>query len=791
MQKNRWARKFDWVKITTLSGDTYIQQPRDELYDENKHIAVGDIYFRLNKYLTGVTFTYVNNLEDIYKKDILTGDGYSIVNMYNEYDIIDNFVNIITVDVASTDNIILKSGNTLVQWDKAPIDNIKLKPGHLVLLKNQINETENDIYKVTNNYLLENAGLLTTREDSFRLSCCVKLGTNADKQFFLSARTLEEYDFPIIFEPKRFIEGNSYIIKHLINYNLYNTSTGNTSKIIFTDYDVARKQISNNSGSYNELYVTGITNTIIPETFVTINYHDDEFSIRSGTTSGLTFSGLTSYITTNSSGTVIPYKYIPRDEAIFEKKHISGSTIYEFRIDKSQINDSFNLDLIGTGITYVSSGTSNSDVAIGLMNLISGSTLPYVDMSVRTGFLYDYYLTITGTTSGLNFISTVTSYYTDINPFFDVIVNDYLKIRMFSGDTTYLEMFSFVKSVNVDNVDSFIIEDTIPNVVLSDLDNTYYDVENLKVAVDWDCVIDKLSNKNPYMEYYSLSARTYTVGIVDFITIRIRSKEYSYNKYFDYDGLSFSFFDDIIIKNFSPLIPYRNNLYVSYKLFDRLNEIDSTGFTSGFTFFNEILLTGFTYQYIDNSKIKIITNLSGLTNIFKPYTYVYASGIGQLTQKTLVYSVNDHEIVIEKPADWSNLYPLNEFSPQIISIQNIDGLLNISNILYEVYMNKSYPKDTTIDWYIQKSDNVRKYIARAYAELLTLNEFFRNNVTGIIYENDNNEAILKLYNFETDPVLSIYSPIELIFVGSNRKTRLPVPLSLVEINNTSTTTTTV
>ena len=143
MQKNRWSRKFDWVK----NDSTYVQQSRTELYDENRFIAVGDVYFKLNKYLTGVTFNYIISLDDIYNKNnLMTGDGYSIVNMYNEYDVIDRTMkNIISVDIAADTNIDIN-----LQWFQ--INDVKLLPGHLVLLKEQDSQNENDIYIVDNNF---------------------------------------------------------------------------------------------------------------------------------------------------------------------------------------------------------------------------------------------------------------------------------------------------------------------------------------------------------------------------------------------------------------------------------------------------------------------------------------------------------------------------------------------------------------------------------------------------------------------------------------------------------------
>jgi hypothetical protein len=157
-----------------------------------------------------------------------------------------------------------------------------------------------------------------------------------------------------------------------------------------------------------------------------------------------------------------------------------------------------------------------------------------------------------------------------------------------------------------------------------------------------------------------------------------------------------------------------------------------------------------------------------MSDIFKSYTYVEAKGLGQPDCKTLIYEVGDYEVIIEKPRLWTNFPP-----PQITSIQNIDGLSNISYFLYEVYINDDY------NWYSKKTDNERKYIAKAYAELLTLQENFRENVTGILYENKNNEFLLKLYDLDNDINL-YFSTIEIVFLGADRKTRLPVPLSLAE-----------
>lgn len=656
MQKNKWTRKLDWIK----NGDTYIQDNRVEKYDENKVIAVGDIYFRLNKYLTGVTFTYINSLENIYKMDLLTGDGYSIYNMYNEYDVIDRVMkNFTIVDVASNDNIDIKK-------QLKYIDGIKLKPNHLVLLKNQISDSENDIYIVNDKNFLENAGFLSSREKAEKFSCSVKMGTNANKQYFLNNN---EFEFPINFEPKSFIEGQSYILKNLINYDVYNTSTGNTSKIIFTDFGLAKNQTQDNVELYYPIDIVSLPVESKPNVFFKINYHHNDPYIIRQSDSGFTYSGSTSDII-----------------------NISGNTTIQF------------------------------------------------------------------------------------NSSFDCEIGDYINLTIYSGTTLCLYCNVWVKNISTNYI---ILEEVIPNYILSELKNLTFYVDNLNIATDWYNSIDK-ANLSPYNEFCSFSGYTYPLNGINYLNITIFPLDSIYNKYFDYNGLIINadgnnqsdFTTDILDINYNQSEHFTtDNLYLKYNLYERLNEINS-GFTTDFTIFNDYKLSGSTtligFKYTDNNRIKIITSLNNVKELFKPFTYVYVSGLNETDEKSLIYAVNDYEIIIEKPKNWT-IYPTQAQKPNVLSIQNIDGLKKISDILYEVYQNQDY------DWYIPKSDNERKYIYKAYGELLTNQKFFRDNVTGILYENDNNEYILKLYELKNDPNLHFES-IELIFIGSDKKSRIPIPL---------------
>lgn len=649
MQKNKWSRKFDWIKTI---GGTYVQQTRSEFYDENRYIAVGDIYFRFNKYLTGVTYSYINSLDNIYKRDLLTGDGYSIVNMYNEYDIIDYALkNSTLVDIAADSNIDIKK-----QWFN--INDVKLKPGHLVLLKNQNSEFENDVYTVNNQYFLENSGFLSSRDKSYRFNCGVKLGKNVDKQFFLINNG---YDFPMIGEPKYFIEGKSFILKNMINYNIYNTSSVVPSKIIFTDYDVARKQIGDNYDLYEQF----------------------EFQVNSAST---------------PSGDTLPFNY-------FTVKYHYDS--YSIRVQNGEIKYS------GDTSTIVN---------------INNTLIPFINN-------------------------------------YDFIVGDSVNINILSGDTIMLYLQTFIKDIKNNFI---VLEDTIPNYILSNLKNTKFEIENMNAALNWEDAIIKLKNYTPYSEFFNVDIFT-DISPFPIVDIIISTKESENNKYFDYDGLMFDINNGVESYNFET-----SNQYISYNLYKNLSNI-STGVTTGTTIFNDYILDDIQYDYTDDGRIRILTQTSILTNIFKPYTYVKVNGTNSLTGVTLIYSVNDYEIIIEKPYNWKNISPL----PGIISIQNIDNLKEISDILYTIYINDDY------DWYSRKSHNERKYISKKYAEILIENEFIRNIITGILYENDNNEFVLKLYNLGNiiDSVNSncsddnlFYTISELIYVGIDKKTRLTISI---------------
>ncbi len=636
MKRDKWNINFDWVQ----SGTTWIQQDRNEQYNENRFISINDIYFKNQKYLFGVSYTYINKLDDVYKRDLLTGDGYSLCNMYNEYDIVDRVMkNMQIVDIGATTNVDITK-----QWQK--INSVQLKVGQLVLLNNQNSEFENDVYRITQQYYLENAGFLSNREISTRFSVSIKMGTYKDKQFFL---TNNGDDFPITGEPKHFVEGNSFILKHTIKYNLYNTSNhpATTSKIIFTDYEIAKKQLPVNSLLYNNINFSVSNSTSVSSDYFQITHHHDTFIMRSGITLDRTYLGSTSQINNNS-------------------------------------------------------------------NPISGGT------------------TIVG-----------------ISPFIGN-VGDYITIVILTGSVEYLNMRTHIKYFDGNLI---VLEDTIPNSLLNYAGGMDFRLYNWNIATSWSNSITQLNN-TPYSKFF---ITTYTIS-GSLYNIKIVPQDYIYDKYFDYNDLTFKIVDGGISSSFVSI-----NNYITYNLYTRLNYINPTIFIPSYTFYNTQSFSSsvFSYSYTDNSRIKLSFIDSGNTSYFREYTYVYLNG--DLTKRVLIWKIDGSDIYLDKPSTWSTLTAVSQIS-------NIDGLYNISEILQEVFINVDY------DWYINKNDNIRRNICSTYAQLLSENENFRRNVTGILYENEFNEFILKLYDYETDYQLD-FSMIELMRLGSDRKTRIPVPIN--------------
>lgn len=250
--QNIWNLNFDWI----LSGNTWSKKDRSEFIDNLSIQKTDDIYFKYQKCISGVTYQYVLSLNDVYDRNIMTGDFYYSEFYYNQHDIINNFMkNYNYVDFYIENNFNLNDKIT-------KINNNFLKSNHKLILINQDNKIENGIYSFDINGKIIKTNDLDTNDKSYRFGVHVKMDNNNNINLFLEN---DNFNFPTTNEEKDFIPGNPIIIKHIFDYNIKNTGITfqEIPKIWFTDYDFARKLNDENYSLYNELNINGISNNIL------------------------------------------------------------------------------------------------------------------------------------------------------------------------------------------------------------------------------------------------------------------------------------------------------------------------------------------------------------------------------------------------------------------------------------------------------------------------------------------------------------------------------------------------
>jgi hypothetical protein len=244
-----------------LSGATYLPvNDLNDIYD-----ILGN-YQQRNWYVGILGSQYTNSLipsknpssidadtsSDFYDK-YLPEYGLTLKNLFTPTRLIkDSLNNYIYVDVATTDYIndfgLFNTGTINLN-----IDGVRLKEGHRVLVKDQINietlpntidpdtyfkgnytilnnfgttieyryfSSQNGIYLYTNNVLVKQADI-EEYKNAKRFSVSVKQGTtNTGKQFHLS-RLLNGY-YPVssnVDEPVEFIEKHNWILRNKVDYN--------------------------------------------------------------------------------------------------------------------------------------------------------------------------------------------------------------------------------------------------------------------------------------------------------------------------------------------------------------------------------------------------------------------------------------------------------------------------------------------------------------------------------------------------------------------------------------------
>lgn len=232
------------------------------------------------KCVNAVTYMPVDNLDDnIYNLyDYYSLDNWeeyhnTIKTYYTPGNVIDGLINIIQVDVASTEDIDIS-----LSYINPIIDTITLVDGHLVLLKDQTNTVENGIYKFTNGKF-EQVSSLVNYADRLNFSVYIKLGgENKNLQFFLERDVTSLY--PSDTDAKTFKEGHNYIIKHKFEYKNLQDVTLHDGAIKLDSFSASGFDVTHNKGGTSEIVIENVPAGTLPSVvggkiYITVIGHTD------------------------------------------------------------------------------------------------------------------------------------------------------------------------------------------------------------------------------------------------------------------------------------------------------------------------------------------------------------------------------------------------------------------------------------------------------------------------------------------------------------------------------------
>jgi photosystem II stability/assembly factor-like uncharacterized protein len=385
--RDLWRKEWEWTPYDVQPSFPAYKQTFKEIYNDEFILDSHFLNFNWSKHLCGITFRYIQDSEDIYKKDITVGNDYSIVNYYNPYDLIKtHYDNIHPVDIVCDFNVFLSN-----KYFK--LDDVKIRPGNRILLLNNRNKTTNGVYIVNENYFLTRTSDLESREKSNKYQVYCKSGSYKNKHFYLVPNG--SGNFPIDGDNIIFNEGRGLILTNLVNYDLYNGDC----KIVFTDPDIARKQMSLNDCLYERLQLNGET----VQNFTPLNIIYKDISYFIDKTDNIFHTGLTY---DNDQYNIFNYKgetYIKVDSTFTKKQkdyielNINYTELDDPFINKSYLTLKTFIKEIKDSETFTITDTIPNHIVniIGAtfeeyyVNIISGDTVKDYTNIYETSFIYN------------------------------------------------------------------------------------------------------------------------------------------------------------------------------------------------------------------------------------------------------------------------------------------------------------------------------------------------------------------------------------------------------------------
>jgi len=465
-------------------------------------------------------------------------------------------------------------------------------------------------------------------------------------------------------------------------------------------------------------------------------FMDYDLARKSQTTNAVNFSGITMGVDL-SGVSLIHMTYFDQVYDIY----LDGDLIYE---------DEFNSDnTISSGNTnytqyYVPSGSSfysigeRVDIDIYQKVTESGTTfwehtayVPNDVWSLSGETITGNQWIVSGSTLTTGYTSGYSNWYVEnITPIVSYIAN------VLNTGATYIQ-------VNKK------IEDYLYNNLIKNYDNLYYEIISM-------------NHCNPnYSDLYLKFIRTPLADNFD-ITLNLNSitAQPVYNEkdiYFNYDALN------IEMSGATNYTFYTDCLYNKYNLELFLEQF---GYTQISRIANAYTTSSVTMSGYTNGDYYMTLEIPSTEDIIE-YTYIKIETTSGNTYNALVTDVTGFTLTI--------ITPLNYQDDEIVDkITTIYKMGDISDILQKTYEN--YNQDEYRKHHIQ----IQKLVYNAYAEIINQfqdNQELRLKISGLIFENDKKIMVLKIFDpgdFIDDRLL--YEPIEIVRIGKDRKTSIPVPI---------------
>lgn len=425
---------------------------------------------------------------------------------------------------------------------------------------------------------------------------------------------------------------DSYIVKNKLDYN--STNNGELSsepyRILFTDYDLARKVQSRNSENYNSVLLTEDLSSI---TELKLNHIKSEYTIRlSDNVIFNNISNETNIIYNDDNN----YEYMVDDISKYNIGDTIEISFYKNEIKSININYRHNG---GIGEMWYLSGTTINNRYV---NVIDTSTT-YMTSDNKYTTQYEY----SGTTSQNNQLIPIN------------------KIKNYDTPIIRLKTTVIGKGDNKITVNNNLEKYIYKNLIIPAY-NINYQIINLNTSSkDYPSLCDKIK-KSPFGDNFKCRLKNINqeLEIIPIKNIK--------NIYFDYNVFEIELGTNTY--NFSTECLYNN-----YNLKDFLSQFGYSGNTSIYNDFNASVVP-FVYNGIDQQIELELVNIDDSIH-FKNHTFINIH-TSNGDYKCLLININDGVIILLSPLNLDN-------NTIISSISNLHTIEDISNMLNECYYNIS------------------------------------------------------------------------------------------------------